>query len=320
MKQESLQTNGQEASSKRETRSCSDMIFEYAIEPALLDNWKDIRYFKDECGAEKGRLISEYPYKWVRAVFETIRLSSNGDVEKHRMKEALRNIAKYKLFRRQGILWDVRLSWLDNARIEHTRINFRAIIPKNCGGDDEQNCILAGEHIDESNNLWKCPQSVTIERDGLKMAMKVAPVLQLSTHIIFIDPHFDPGKGRFRNPLIEFLRVLATRTNGVPLQRLEYHVSNEIEEGDFKHLIDTYLKPVLPHGLTLAFCRWKNSEMHNRFILSNIGLIEFGIGLDEYVKGGPSPQEDQLNRLSDTDHSKFWVKYSTGVVFHTVSA
>jgi hypothetical protein len=120
MRQESLQTNGQKASSKRETRNCSDMIFEYALEPTLLDNWKDIRYFKDQCGAEKGRLISQYPYKWVRIVFEAIRVASSGAVEKHRMKEAIRNIAKYKLFRRRGILWDDRLSWLENARAEHS--------------------------------------------------------------------------------------------------------------------------------------------------------------------------------------------------------
>ena len=48
----SLQINGQEGSLKREMRSCSDMIFEYALDPTLLDNWKDIRYFKDQCGAE----------------------------------------------------------------------------------------------------------------------------------------------------------------------------------------------------------------------------------------------------------------------------
>ena len=296
------------------------MIFEYALEPTLLDNWKDIRYFKDQCGAEKGRLISEYPYKWVRAVFEAIRLSSSLPVEKHRMKEAVRNIVKYKLFRRQGILWEDRLPWLDNARAEHKRVNFRAIISKNCGGDDESNCILMGEHVNDSKFLWKCSQSVTIERDAVKMAIEVAPVLQLSTHIIFIDPHFDPYERRFRNPLLEFLGVLSKRRNGVPLQRLEYHVSDKWDEAEFRRRLDTYLKPHLPPGLTVAFCRWNEDDMHNRFILTNIGLLEFGTGLDEYVKGGPSPREDQLNRLSDTDHSKFWTKYSTGAVFYSVSA
>jgi hypothetical protein len=296
------------------------MIFEYALEPTLFDNWKDIRYFKDQCGAENGRLISEYPYKWGRAVLEVIGRSSSGPVEKHRMKEAVINILKYKLFARQQILWDEGPSWLDNARAEHKRINFHAIISKNCGGDDESNCILAGEHVDNSKDLWKCPQSVTIERNAAKMAIEIAPVLQLSTHIIFIDPNFDPCIGRFRKPLIEFLKVLAMRKNGVPLEQLEYHVSDKWEETEFKRRLDVYLKPRLPPGLTLAFCRWNEDDMHNRFVLTNIGLLELGIGLDEYVNGGPSPRQDQLIRLSDTDHSKFWAKYSTGTVFHSVSA
>jgi hypothetical protein len=151
------------------------------------------------------------------------------------------------------------------------------------------------------------------------MAIEIGPVLQLSTHIIFIDPHFDPRKRRFRKPLLEILGVLSKRRNGVPLQRLEYHVSDELEETEFKSRLDTYLKPHLPSGLSLVFCRWNEDDMHNRFILTNIGLLEFGIGLDECLGGG-IPREDQLNRLSDDDHSKFWAKYSTGVVFYSVSA
>jgi hypothetical protein len=110
------------------------------------------------------------------------------------------------------------------------------------------------------------------------------------------------------------------RRNGVPLHRLEYHVSDKWDGTEFKRRLDTYLKPYLPTGFTLVFCRWNEDDMHNRFILTNIGLLEFGIGLDEYVTGGPSPREDQLNRLGDTDHSKLWAKYSTGTVFHSVSA
>lgn len=294
------------------------MIFEYALEPTLMDNWKDIRYFKDQCGAENGRLISEFPYKWERAVFEAIRLSGSGPVEKHRMKEALRSIVKYKMFRRPKILWDDKRSWIDNAREEHARLKFRAIVSKNCS-DDDASCILAGDYTDESKLLWQCSPSITIERAASRMSLAVAPVLNLSTHIIFIDPHFDPYERRFRNTLMAFLGTLSGRNNGLPIQRLEYHVSDKWDETEFKRRLDTYLKPHMPSGLTLSFCRWNKADMHNRFILTSIGLLEFGIGLDEY-DGGSSPREDQLKRLSDSDRAKFWAKYSTGTVFHNVSA
>lgn len=96
-------------------------------------------------------------------------------------------------------------------------------------------------------------------------------------------------------------------------------MSDELEETEFKSRLDSYLKPHLPSGLTLVFCRWNEDDMHNRFILTNIGLLEFGIGLDEY-DGGSTPREEQVMRLSDTDHSKFWAKYSTGAVFHSIAA
>ena len=293
------------------------MIFEYALEPTLLDNWKDIRYFKDQCGAENGRLISEFPRRWERSVFEAIRLSGSGQVETLKMKEALRSIVKYKMFRRPKILWDDKRSWIDNAKKEHQRLMFHAIVAKNCS-DDVASCLLSGDDIDESKLLWQCPPSKEIVRIASDMAREVAPLLNLSTQIMFIDPHFDPQEKRFRNPLIGFLQILSRRSNGFPINRLEYHVSDKWDEKEFKRRLDAYLKPHMPSGLSLSFCRWNRADMHNRFILTSMGLLEFGIGLDE-SDGSSSPRKDLLTRLSDNDLAKHWARYSKGTIFHTVS-
>ena len=37
------------------------MIYEFALEPKLLNNWKDYRYFVEKFGVQHGRLISSYP-------------------------------------------------------------------------------------------------------------------------------------------------------------------------------------------------------------------------------------------------------------------
>ena len=113
--------------------------------------------------------------------------------------------------------------------------------------------------------------------------------------------------------------MLASRSDGITIQRLEYHVSDMWGEDEFKRRLDEYLKPHMPSGLTLNFVRWNKADMHNRFILTSIGLVEFGIGLDEY-DGNQSPREDQLVRLSDCDRAIFWAKYSAGTIFHNVSA
>ena len=40
------------------------MLFEYAVEPVLLNNWPSFRYFYEKFGVPQGRLISRYPKHW----------------------------------------------------------------------------------------------------------------------------------------------------------------------------------------------------------------------------------------------------------------
>ncbi|HDH05194.1 MAG TPA: hypothetical protein ENH01_05695 [Nitrospirae bacterium] len=298
------------------------MIYEYALDPDLLDNWKDIRYFKDNSGAEKGRLISEYPKKWARAVFNVIRNSDCGDVEKKRMKEAIRRIQRYKSFRRTTCDWDVNLNWVDNAKAEHRIRPFRAIVAK-CD-NDETNRVLSGRDIDERTNLWNCDCG-SIVRNAAAIATAVAPLLALSQHIKFIDPHFNPDIARFRNPLLEMLKIVSRRNNGIPLQSLEYHISNrpnrrEIDEFDeelFKSDVNLRLKPNMSRNISLSFIQWNSSYMHNRYIITNVGCLRFGIGLDEDTRNADA--RDEIERLNDIKWAEITAKYSGGNSFYSIT-
>jgi hypothetical protein len=48
------------------------MFYEYALKPSLLNNWKDFRYFTEKFGIAQGRLISRYPKRWKRMVYESL--------------------------------------------------------------------------------------------------------------------------------------------------------------------------------------------------------------------------------------------------------
>jgi hypothetical protein len=289
------------------------MIYEYALDPALLNNWKDVRFFKDSCGIGMGRLISEYPHKWERHVFEVIRLSTAGDVEKKRMKEALRNIMKYKTYRRTTTAWDDGMDWLSNALKVHGSKPFRAIV---AGVDKsrEGGQLLCAEFLDETNPLWQCDSSTDVFRTAAALAGIVKPMLELASVVIFIDPHMDPSAGRYRRPIVEFLKIIAGRTTGVPLQRLEFHVSDKWEPTEFKRRLDSDLKPLKSTTLPLSVIRWKEEKMHNRYILTNVGLLQFGNGLDE----GHKPDRDKVTRLSEADQQSLLREYSGGTVFHVI--
>lgn len=298
------------------------MIYEYALDPDLLDNWKDIRYFKDNSGSEKGRLISEYPKKWARAVFNVIRNSDCGDVEKKRMKEAIRRIQRYKSFRRTTCDWDVNLNWVDNAKAEHRIRPFRAIVGK-CE-NDETNGVLSGQDIDETIELWNCDCGPVV-RNAVSMANTVTPLLDLSQHIKFIDPHFNPDISRFRSPLLEMLKILSHRDNGLPVQSIEYHISNKPNRRDyaqfnedlFKEDVNRHLKPNISQNISLSFIQWDASYMHNRYILTNIGCLRFGIGLDEDTRTADA--RDEIERLNDMQWTEITTKYSGGDLLYSVT-
>ena len=48
------------------------MIYEYAVDPALLCDKERFRYLVENFGVHKGRLISRYPKRWKRLVYKGV--------------------------------------------------------------------------------------------------------------------------------------------------------------------------------------------------------------------------------------------------------
>src|SRR4051794_38705160 len=99
------------------------MLHEFALEPSLLDNWPNVRYFMGKFGVDQGRLISRYPKQWERMVLDAL---SCGDVEKARIVEALLR-GKNRLMSRHHE-WKEAMPWLTNAEAEHAKRPFHAIV------------------------------------------------------------------------------------------------------------------------------------------------------------------------------------------------
>src|SRR5215475_10033311 len=102
------------------------MIYEYALEPVLLSNWKDFRYFTEKFGVAQGRLISRYPKRWKKMVYEA--LVGCGEIERKRIEDRLQTIDD-RMVKRQHE-WNSQQDWLPNAGAEHARRPFHAILAK----------------------------------------------------------------------------------------------------------------------------------------------------------------------------------------------
>ena len=79
---------------------------------------------------------------------------------------------------------------------------------------------------------------------------------------------------------------------------------------EFRKECENKLPSIIPEDLTLTVYRWKEREggekLHNRYILTDIGGVQFGHGLDE----GDLGTTDDVSRLGDDTYAKRWENYA----------
>lgn len=282
------------------------MIYEYALEPALLSNWKDFRYFTEKFGVPKGRLISRFPKRWERMVLDS--LSGCGEVEKARIVESLVRIQKQILSRHHE--WNDRLDWLSNAETEHSKRPFHAVVAASNPRDRE--FVLEADSLSEVNPLWCLPNLPPVQRTATDMAQRVAPLLCFSKRILFIDPHFRPNEIRWRRPLEAFLAVAIHGRRPGEVVKVDIHANDELETTFFTMQCRQCLPQIVPSGMRVRILQWRErpggEKFHNRFILTDIGGVSFGIGLDD--SDGDNGQTDDIQLLNQETYSLRFAQYA----------
>lgn len=160
------------------------MLYEYAVEPNLLNTWERFRYFIEKFGVSQGRFISRYPKSWKRMVYDS--LAGCSDMEKKRIEVRLKDIDD-RLLRRQGT-YDGNLAWLENAERECASAPFQAIIA--ASNPRYQPFVLEGDSLDECHALWNPQTPMRVVRKAADMARFITPLLCWCSHVVFVDPHF----------------------------------------------------------------------------------------------------------------------------------
>ena len=273
------------------------MIHEYALEPELVATWHQrelFRYFierfgfRDEDGSATGRVVGQYPNKeWIKQVWETFNANfgqSAREDERERVTELLKQLTIPQV-RRSGSTWNDQYTWLENAEKENKRHQFHAILA--CNPSDNPQ-VICGEDVLPGMNpppLWSVPREEPVLRTAASMATHLKPMLRCATRILFIDPHFRASEQRFRNSLEQFLKIICDGSRDVTL---EYHTMHNDKKPAWNFFLDEcqkYLPSLIPHGFTLTVRRWEErnigEELHDRYILTDIGGVKIPRGLDE---------------------------------------
>lgn len=180
-----------------------------------------------------------------------------------------------------------------------------------------QGFVLQGDDVRGSNPLWRVPTRDVVSRNANQMASKVAQLLRLSSRIVFIDPHFDSRELRFRRPLLAFVEA-ARRLDGSYPATIEVRSGTDGTPVWFEGLCRANLPNWIPAGLDITIAILEEQvggeKLHNRYILTDLGGVKFGIGLDE----GDPGQTDDIDLLDEAQYQQRWQQYCSAAPAFTV--
>jgi hypothetical protein len=289
------------------------MIHEYALEPELVATWgnrHDFRYFVEKFGFGQPRVVSRYPKPWKRLVWEAFR--SPDDLDRTRMVELLQRIGEPMVHRRD-YLWNAGRTWVENAQAEHRRAPFHAILARENPHHDTS--ILVASALEATTPLWAVPRGVTVMRRAADMATAVAAMLRIAEVIVFVDPYFGPDSLRHRRTLEAFLQAVNEGRAVDGPGRLEVHTSMDEDRTGTRAFFEAECQHRLPHsipaGVALTVVRLlerpQGTQLHNRYVLTDLGGVLFGAGLDE----GDDGATDDVQLLDRAQYEERWQQYAS---------
>jgi hypothetical protein len=288
------------------------MIHEYALEPELVATWgnpQDGRYFVEKFGLGQPRVVSRYPKQWKKLVLEACQ---GGDVEKKRVEVLVQRLGE-QMVRRRDYLWDQTHTWAQNARAEHERASFRAILARE--NPDGHPRVLIGADLNDTIPLWAVPRAVKIVRRAAEMAAAVGAMLRIAKVVLFVDPYFGPDRPSHRRTLEAFLEAIIQGRCADRPGRVEVHTAADDDRNGTRAFFETgcqgKLPRCIPTGLTLRIVRLEERQpgehLHNRYILTDFGGVLFGAGLDE---GGDGATDD-VHLLDLAQYNERWQQYAS---------
>jgi hypothetical protein len=276
------------------------MFHEYALDPSVLSNWERTRYFLDAFGPWRGRLLAEYPRRWRRLVYEQLQCP---DVERKRIEERLAVLDRRVFSGRSNAPFDPVDTWLDNAVRENARMPFRAIVANESRAPN----VLDANAVDEREPLWRVDSGRRIPRAAAEFVTAVQVLLEASTRVILVDPYFRADQSEKTGPVVAFCSAVAGRA-----VRVEVHFRDEPWSYAWAmQQANRYLPRLLPPGTRLELRCWKErlggERLHNRYLLTDVGGVQFGDGIEV----GEDGHYDRVSILDEPSWSALWTHYAS---------
>jgi hypothetical protein len=271
------------------------MLYEYAVEPqAIGSSWETFRYVIEKFGFDKGRLISEFPKKWFREVYDAT--TGLPPMQKKRVEEALNQARKNKVVRCHRTYDGDAGDWLYNALTENRRSPFHVIIAAE--NPDSEPVVLLADDLDELQPLMNVPPDCTVQRDAASLAAAMKEMLRFSSRILFVDPFYDPFSSKYKSTLRECLKIVKAENNNAVCEIHYRHHNDKPGQDVLERESVNLFRSVIPEGMTIRIYCWRQKEggadFHARYLLTDKG----GIGVDAGFSAEGNHQTTDMHLMS----------------------
>jgi hypothetical protein len=277
------------------------MIYEYAVSPQLFGSRANLALLFHAFRADHGRMVSDYPRRrWVQLTHALIKSAVSEDSERKECVELLMALQKHALVERQAPLWTDGKLWVENAIDEHKRLPFHGIVADKQISSLPQS-IAVGPSMNK-NGAWNTPATRSVPRRAREMLESVRSLIDMSTSIVLIDRNFNPSDRRFVSVLTRFAEHIKAKTHHPRIQQIKYVTTYELSgtTAEFEKSCRTFLPNAIPVGISVRFYLKVKNLFHPRFVLTNLGGVNFEYGLDE------GDGEVLVSRLSSEDFQQQW--------------
>ena len=306
------------------------MISEYALDPNLLaQRFSEEPYFFNNAFGVEGRILSQYPSSWKRAVWDAFAASALGrnPLARTKLEALMVKLSTSNSVRRGNSHGDIQ-DWLQRAQREHIDRPFRGILAG--GNPADQTEIIPFDVLmeDGGHDLWCGTHSCQPLRQKASLAEAVASLLRCSRHIVFVDPYFAPQQLRFSDSISEFVRVAMDRRSVPDVPRVDIITTETDRHGTplqgadlasalvfLKDKCSERIRPKIAAEIDVYLSVYLEiaggQEIHERYILTEIAAVKFGKGLDCELNQASTTRDDLVLLSYDVGQS-LWEWYVSG--------
>ena len=193
------------------------------------------------------------------------------------------------------------LSWLANAEAEYGRRPFAGILALE--NPNRHEAVLVSDQIGPGSSRWAVPSGVSIPRTPAAIALALTAMLTHCAELHLVDPHFGPQNARHRRVLEALLEVVADSAGSLRVIRV--HCGDNVGLVHFESEA-ALMTTRLPTTINVEFVRWRKrdggDDLHNRYVLTDVGGVQFGTGLDD----GRSGETDDVTLMARAQYDLRW--------------